>query len=385
MTKAEQKILDWVDRHKLWLFAGAISVLAALIRLCGLDFHSGDYDGFLRPWYDTIKANGGLRGLGEQVGNYNVLYQLCIALMTYLPIHPLTAYKGLSVLFDYLLAACAGLVVMELTQRDRAKAVAAYAVVLLAPSVFFDSAYWAQCDSIYCFFLLLCVYCLLRGHDLAAFLFAAVAFQFKLQAIFILPFLLCYYLLSRRFTILYFLIIPLLGVPLCLACGRAPFESLTIYLQQTGQHNGMTLSFPNVWNLISDNYDTFGRAAVLLAAGALGVWLLLALQRRPKLTGDAVMFLLITSVWTCLMFLPNMHERYGYFLNVLMVIAAVCHVKLAGYAAALEILTMIMYAKCFWKGSAAYEAPIALCSAVYVAAYAGFALRGTKQMKEEDA
>ena len=55
--------------------------------------------------------------------------------------------------------------------------------MLMLPSVFFNSAYWAQCDAIYSFFLLLCVACLMKKRELPAFFCAAVAFQFKLQAI----------------------------------------------------------------------------------------------------------------------------------------------------------------------------------------------------------
>ena len=62
MSKLENRLLDWAEQHKALLFAAAISLIAALTRLCGLDWHSGDYDGFLRPWYDTIKANGGRQG-----------------------------------------------------------------------------------------------------------------------------------------------------------------------------------------------------------------------------------------------------------------------------------------------------------------------------------
>ena len=192
MTRLERRALNWAERNRIWLFAAAVSVLAALIRLYGLDFHSGDYDGFLRPWSDEIKANGGLAAIGTQVGNYNVIYQVCIALMTCLPVHPLTAYKGLSVLFDYLLAGSAALVARELT-GERVRAALAYAAVLLLPSVFVYSAYWAQCDSIYTCFLMLSVLCLLKGRDTLAFVCVAAAFQFKLQAIFILPFLICLY------------------------------------------------------------------------------------------------------------------------------------------------------------------------------------------------
>jgi len=385
MTRLEQRLLDWADRHKALLFAAAISVIAALTRLCGLDWHSGDYDGFLHPWYDAIKANGGLAGLGEQVGNYNVLYQICIALMTYLPIHPLTAYKGLSVLFDYLLAACAGYMIYDLTDRDEVKAAAGYGVALMLPSVFFNSAYWAQCDAIYSFFLLLGIMCIMKKRELPAFFCAAIAFQFKLQAVFLLPFLAAYYLLSRRFTILYFLLIPLLGVPICLLCGRAPFDSLTIYLEQTGQHNGMTLSFPNVWNLVSDRYDLYGRAAVLVTAAALGLGLLFILRAKPALSRANILDLAIWSVWTCVMFLPNMHERYAYFLNILMLVSAFVNVKRIGFAALFEVLTLIMYAKCFFKGSVAYSVPMDVCSALYVAAYVAFCVRCLPVSKAERA
>ena len=371
MTRLERRALNWAERNRIWLFAAAVSVLAALIRLYGLDFHSGDYDGFLRPWYDEIKANGGLAAIGTQVGNYNVLYQLCIALMTYLPVHPLTAYKGLSVLFDYLLAGSAALVARELT-GDRVRAALAYAGVLLLPSVFVNSAYWAQCDSIYTCFLMLSVWCLLKKRDTLAFVCVAAAFQFKLQAIFILPFLIYLYCAEKRFSILNFLIIPAMSVVISLMCGRGPWGTFRIYLEQTGQHTGMALSFPNVWNLISDRYDVFGRPAVLLTIALLGAGLLLLLSRKPKMTHAALLTVLIATLWTCCMFLPNMHERYAYFLNVLLLVGAVCGGQLMGYAAVSEVLTLIMYAKCIWNGSVAYNTPMYLCAAVYVAAYGMF-------------
>ena len=41
-------------------------------------------------------------------------------------------------------------------------------------------------------------------------------------------------------------------------------------------------------------------------------------------------------------------------------------------AAVSEVLTLIMYAKCIWNGSVAYNTPMYLCAAVYVAAYGMF-------------
>ena len=60
------------------------------------------------------------------------------------------------------------------------------------------------------------------------------------------------------------------------------------------------------------------------------------------------------------------------FLNVLLLVGAVCGGQLLGYAAVSEVLTLIMYAKCIWNGSVAYNTPMYLCAAVYVAAYGMF-------------
>ena len=136
----------------------------------------------------------------------------------------------------------------------------------------------------------------------------------------------------------------------------------------------MTLSFPNVWNLVSDSYDVYGRAALLVTAAALGVGLLLLMRAKPVFTKENTLNIAIWSVWTCVMFLPNMHERYAFFLNILVLIAAVVNVKLLGYAALLEILTLIMYAKCFFRGSTAYNVPMYICAGLYVAAYVFFSV-----------
>ena len=78
--------------------------------------------------------------------------------------------------------------------QDKTKAAAGYGCVLMLPSVFFNSAYWAQCDAIYAFFSVLSVLCVMKKRDLLAILCAAVAFQFKLQAVFLFPFLFIYYI-----------------------------------------------------------------------------------------------------------------------------------------------------------------------------------------------
>lgn len=99
---------------------------------------------FLIPWYDSIKAQGGLRSLKEQVGDYNLLYQTLVAFMTYLPGSCVQYYKALSIVFDYWLAFASALLVARLSGEAcfHRKFQMAYAVVLLLPTVVLNSVYW---------------------------------------------------------------------------------------------------------------------------------------------------------------------------------------------------------------------------------------------------
>ena len=158
MPNVEKRILQWLEKHLLLLAFAAFSGIALLLRLMLIDFVSGDSTYFLLPWYEQIRQNG----LNQQVGNYNFLYQLLIWVMTKLPVEPLHGYKILSVLFDYLLALGAASVTVQLAKEDKLwKGVAVYAAVLLCPTVFLNSAAWAQCDSIFVFFAVVTVACLL--------------------------------------------------------------------------------------------------------------------------------------------------------------------------------------------------------------------------------
>ena len=128
-----------------------------LVRIPLFKFVSGDMSGYLIVWYDTIKAYGGIHALNIQVGNYSVLYQTLIALMTYIPLSPVVLYKSLSVVFDYVLAVAVARFVYEETGKNINKAVFSFAMVLLSPIVIMNSAMWGQCDSIFTSFLVLTV------------------------------------------------------------------------------------------------------------------------------------------------------------------------------------------------------------------------------------
>ena len=154
MTKAEEKIMNIITKYRGIMFFLIISVLGAWIRFQGRTLISGDMSFYLLPWYDQMTEQGFFT-LKNQVGEYNILYQELMALMTYIPWKPMYMIKVLSIAFDYLLAFAVADFACKIKREKRDSAIfqAVYAIVLLLPPVVLNSAYWGQCDSIFSFFV----------------------------------------------------------------------------------------------------------------------------------------------------------------------------------------------------------------------------------------
>ena len=86
MFKAERKLLDFCEKHLDILAIGAITLLSMLIRYYLRNLSNADVAVYFLPWYEEFKSGGGLKALGQQVGDYNIPYQTLISLLTYLPI-----------------------------------------------------------------------------------------------------------------------------------------------------------------------------------------------------------------------------------------------------------------------------------------------------------
>ena len=92
--------LGFVNSKKALIKCALILSLALLIRLCFFDRENTDYEWFLKVWIAFFRENGGLKGLGRSIGNYNVPYLFFLALFSYSTIRDLYLIKLLSVFFD---------------------------------------------------------------------------------------------------------------------------------------------------------------------------------------------------------------------------------------------------------------------------------------------
>ncbi|MCD7863982.1 MAG: hypothetical protein LUG61_10885 [Lachnospiraceae bacterium] len=352
ITGIEQKLIAWIEAHLQVLMVIFVTFCGLFIRYFLRPIVTDDATACLIPWYHDIEYGGGFAALKWQVGNYNVLYQFMIAVLTYLPIYSLTAYKALSGIFDYALAIAGALVVGELVTEDRSrKMLLTYSAVLLAPQVWLNSAAWGQCDSIYVFWIVAAFLFLCRERYGLSFLLYGVAFAFKLQAIFALPFFLLYWFMKKRFSILHFLEIPLMmilsTIPALLA-GREGglLISFRIYADQAGE-GYLYRKYPGFWALIADaqpdNLDGILPAAMIFAAVVMIFQAAVWIRKKAVPNAENALYMLFLLTYSCVLFMPGMHERYGYLYEILAILIAVIYPETAVLLAGLLGISVLLY------------------------------------------
>ena len=366
MTATERRILDRIGKNASIWFLLLVSVLGMIMRYPLRNVISADAAVYLLPWYAEIKANGGFAALSAQVGDYSILYQFLIAVMTYIPVEPLYQYKLLSIFFDYLLAAGTAVLVYDLYEKEESgekkagamrAALLTYALVLCSMIVVMNSAAWGQCDSIYSALCIWSMVFLLREKYGRAFVLLGLAFGFKLHAIFIMPFFLFVYFYRKSFSMLYFLILPLMltlcGIPGYLM-GRRIWEGITVYTNHlpAGQ---LYMVYPSFWAFFPDveagsdgfafmDFYRYKPMTMFFTFAVLTILMLVLLYYKPRLEGKQSLYVAFLLVMSTVFFMPVMRDRYGFLYEMLALPLAVTEKKTIPMAVLLHILMYFHYA-----------------------------------------
>lgn len=388
MFKFEEKFLNWIEKHILLFAVLGITLISVLIRFSFREIISNDAYWCLLPWYDIIKENGGFAALGSQVGDYNMLYQFIIAVFTYLPIKPLSAYKLLSCIFDYLLAGAMGYLVYDLSQKHaKFKGILAYAAVLMSPMVFLNSSYWGQCDAIYTFFCVTALIAFFKEKYKITFILYGVAFAFKLQAVFLLPFFLLIYFLKKKFSLLHFGLVPVMMVILSIPgiiAGRNVAEVFTIYFGQTGSYRKIALNYPTFWNLFQNlDMDQFyldmKKPAIAITVVILGAIMVNWIVKKVELNTKTMTYMAFLLAFTCVLFLPSMHERYGYLYEILAILILFMEIKTLPLFVGLYMVSFATYGHYLFQEIV----NMTLLSVINVLVYLGYLVLLLRQMTGE--
>jgi Gpi18-like mannosyltransferase len=209
-----------------------------------------------------------------------------------------------------------------------------------------NSAWWGQADSVYTFFVLASLYFLLINRSLLAMIFFGVAFAFKLQAIFLAPFL---FLLMLKGCIPWksILIVPLvyviLMIPAILA-GRSFLDVLMIYLSQANTYQELTMKAPNLYQFISNKLY---RPALFLGIGFTAIlsliWVSGYARKIKTLTPEIMVMCAAVSTAMMPFFLPKMHERYFYLADVSLLLVAMYLPRLWFVPLASQVVSTLTY------------------------------------------
>lgn len=347
MTKIEKKIIEFIEKNKMWIFLSVITILALIVRYKLLTFKSDDYIRFLKVWFDFFRQNG-FAGLKNYPGDYNAPYMTIMALLSYIPIKDIYLIKGISIVFDIVLAVSAALLVKELVSKDKKwLSILTYIIVLFLPQIILNGSFWGQCDSMYTSFCILALYFLVKEKYIKSFIFLGLAFAFKLQFIFILPIFIILYFSKKKFSLLNFLIIPGVNFVLCipaLIVGKPIIECLTVYFKQTKTYeNNLTANFINIYQIVNNNPEYMRFAGLALSLVICIVVLYYTLEKKIKWNNEKIITLTLWFLIVLTYTLPCMHERYLFIGEILSIIYYICYRKNGSIVALININAIITY------------------------------------------
>ena len=365
MLKLEKNIWEFIEKYKFIIFLVIITILSLVLRGTLYNYSYGDYDVFLKPWFNELKENGGLKALGLGIGNYNAPYMTILALLTYLPVDSLISIKTVSVIFDYICAVVGLLISLHLFKDNKKMALLVYSCILFLPTVFLNSACWGQADSIYTAFILISILCLFKEKYTSAFIFLGIAFSFKLQAIFVLPLYILMYLSERKFSILKFLWVIVAFIVMCLPSiifGNSLANCINVYIGQTTTYSQyITLNFPNFYgifwgnpgeHLINVTNELLPKIGIICTLFIFIILAYLVIDKKVKFDARAIIEFALWSVLISTFFLPSMHERYLFVGDVLALLYLIYNKDKYYLAIGIELISLYGYLYILFSGFA---------------------------------
>lgn len=368
ISKLEKKLLSWIEKNIDILMVISIILIALVVRYFLLSYESKDYLNFLQLWFYEMKDAGGLSGLANYPGDYNVPYMVIMALLTYLKVNPLISIKLVSIFFDFLLAFIIGKFVYDI-RDDKNKslsAILAFGITLFLPTVLLNGAFWGQCDVIYTTFLVLAFYFLYKENMLLSFISLGISFAFKLQFIFVLPVYIILYFRKKSFSVFYFLIIPLVDIILCLPAiiaGKPLLECLLVYFNQLSSYSKLNLNFPNLYSLITGDAYYLSKLGIFFLIVILAFLLFYIIKKKIIFNIENILLLTILSILLCTFFLPHMHERYLFAADIFSLLYSLIYNRNYLVTILISFISVVSYAMFLFSS---YLIPSYLLAFIYL-------------------
>jgi Gpi18-like mannosyltransferase len=333
------------NRSQVILFIAG-SICALWIRAGFIGFESIDYKDNLLQWYGFLKNHGGFPALKDIQTDYPPIYMMAMAVMTYLPIAPLYAIKGFSVLFDFFTAMAVYGLVRHRNPNDSFLPVLGFTAVLFWPTAVLNNSLWAQCDSIYTGWVMVTLLLLLRRKNTLAMIAYGIALAFKLQAVFILPLLGILWLkkeISLRQGSVAVLVFFAAGVP-TLLLGKSLAGTYLYMLNHANRFQDLTKNALTLYQWVPNPYYAiFAQTGVVWAVMVVMALCLVAVRYGRTITGENLVELSWMFALLVPFLLPKMHERYFYLAEMMGIVYALYFPSRFYLAVILGLLSYFSY------------------------------------------
>ena len=338
-----------------------LCVAAMLARVSFIERSAGDYDYYLADWLQKLGAGSFADGMRQNIGEYNVLYQYILFIITRLPVPPLYAVKAVSFIGDAFLAGAAA----SLAAKDGKPSLTAFGAMLLLPTVVLNGGMFAQCDSLYAACALWGLALALEERPAGAAACFALALAFKLQAVFMMPIIAVLWAdkkLRLSDALIFALTLIAAALPALLG-GKSLSALLSIYTAQMGLYNGLNYGAANFFALFDttglDVY-AYGNLGMGLAFGVCALLVVCGVRHAGKLSRRSYLRYALLFPLMIVFCLPRMHERYFYLADAMGVVAAAEDRRMAPAAALIALASLGSY----WETAL----PLSACALMMLAA-----------------
>ncbi len=336
----------------------ALALLTLRITLWRYFVNSDLQNAFL-PWQTYLLEHGRWHALQHPFSMYFPAYFDLTVMTSYLDghINRISQIKLLSFVFDIVTAVVAYYLVGRLTRsstspgrRSVAQLVAPFCI-LAGPTVLVNGAVWGQSDIVYTCFLLLSTFSVIVGSGAFAVLFFGVAFAFKLQAIFLAPFIAAM-VLQKRIRWWHLLLLPIGWLAALLPPvlnGARALEFLSLTSSQGESFPTLAINVGNPW-IIADRIHLNVHFGTLVGI-ALTALLMIALTicgAQPAFRGARNTLVLATlSILSVAYVMPKMHDRYFFPAEIFLCILSCVDLAFVLPAALVLTASLICYGNYF--------------------------------------
>lgn len=334
--KAADGFLKFFQKHFLFIFALLATVVSFAVRYKYVYYPTNDVVGFVFSWMKQIQANG-FKNFYKVGADYPVLYLFLVGIFTLFPsgeeitVGGFTFYanwmielKTLLFVLSFFLSFGIYQIVKNVT-GNKLKATLGYIVSICLPVQIVNSAVWGNNDVMYAVLMVYAVYFLLIDRDSWSWFLIGICFGVKLQAVFILPFML--YAVLRKKARFYRIYLAFLGLLLtylpAYICGASFSEPFKIFTTQFHEYQNLHYGSANFWHLVNFKSELNGitaPASTWLGLLFIAVFCALVYLRQLKDTKENLVLSATFFIGIVPYFLPHMHERYLYILDVLTVV-----------------------------------------------------------------